>query len=88
MGHECNRAAGFGLLSGLQVEPCPEGRTPDPREIRADVEAAISKLERGDAGPVFVRFWRVVLPQTTRWLPAPDRDAFLARWDAASAPSS
>jgi hypothetical protein len=88
MTHDCNRAHGFGLLSGLQVEPCREGWTVPPAHVRDMAEAAVRKLERGEADAEHVRLWTLVLPQSTRILPAPDRAAFLARWEAASAPAS
>ncbi len=69
-------------LFGAVAQPLPQ---PDPAAVRARVTGLLDQLRCAETMPLTdkeLRFWRTVLPQTTRWLPDAERAGILAAFEA------
>lgn len=68
-------------LFGSTPQPLPR---PDPEAVRKRMHELLRTLREADVMPLTdkeLRFWRVVAPQTTRWLPPDERAALLSELD-------
>lgn len=69
-------------LFGATPQPLPQ---PDPEAVRRRMRDLLRTLREAEVMPLTdkeLRFWRTVAPQTTRWLPAEERTAMLAEFEA------
>jgi len=69
-------------LFGSTPQPLPQ---PDPDAVRKRMGDLLRILREADVMPLTdkeLRFWRTVVPQTTNWLPADERSAVCAEFEA------
>lgn len=69
-------------LFGATPQPLPQ---PNPDAVRRRMNTLLRTLREADVMPLTdkeLRFWRTVVPQTTRWLAPDERASILAEFDA------
>lgn len=57
---------------------------PTAEDVRPRLNAVLDQLRMADSMPLSEadqRFWRTVAPQMSRWLPADEREAYLASFE-------
>ncbi|MDP3656693.1 MAG: hypothetical protein Q8R45_07000 [Brevundimonas sp.] len=63
----------------------PVSTVPSADQVRARLESLMRTLRQADTLPLTekqLRFWRTVVPQMTNWLPAEEKAAVCAEFDA------
>lgn len=63
----------------------PVSTTPSAEQVRGRLEGLMRTLRRADTLPLTdkqLRFWRTVVPQMTNWLPAEEKAAICAEFEA------
>lgn len=63
----------------------PVSTVPDADQVRARLDSLMRTLRQSDDLPLTekqLRFWRTVVPQMTNWLPAEEKTAICAEFDA------
>lgn len=63
----------------------PVSSAPDADSVRARLESLMNTLRGADAMPLTAKqldFWRTVVPQMTNWLPADEKTALCAEFEA------
>jgi hypothetical protein len=70
----------------LFTAPTPQALAqPDPGAVRTRVRMVLDAMRSAEIMPLTdkeLRYWRIVMPQTTQWLPDEERGALCAEFEA------
>ncbi len=70
-------------MFGPTVRPAPS--RPKPEDVRPELTAVLEKLTASEVMPFSLkdlRFWRVVFPQMSTWLPGEERERMCKAFSA------